>query len=117
MSYATDHADALADVTEAGTAVTFSLTSPGTYDATTETYSGGSTTSCAGYAVEMEGDPKEYADLITQNPATLFFTPSTFGDLPLIDSVGTWAGLSRTVKRIFPLRPDGTVIAARLVVA
>jgi hypothetical protein len=116
MSYTATHGRALRTVTKKGTAVTFTLTTPGTYDETTDTWSTPVTDTCAGYAVEMEGDPKEYADLITQNPATLFFTPSTFGDLPALDSVGTWAGASRTVKRIFPLRPDGTVIAARVIV-
>jgi hypothetical protein len=116
--YAEDHASALADVSEAGAAVTWSQTTPGTFDATTETWTTPVTTSCAGYAVEDEGDPQEYRDLelIAMNPATLLFTPSTFGDKPALGMTGTWAGATKVVKKIRPIQPDGNAIAMYLVV-
>jgi hypothetical protein len=116
--YAEDHASALADVAEAGAAVTWSQTAPGTYDSSTDTYSTPVTTSCAGFAFEDEGDPEEYAalKLVELNPATLFFTPSTFGALPTLGMTGTWAGATKTIKKIRTIRPDGSVISAWLVV-
>lgn len=119
MSYATDHASALADVTAAGAAVTFTDKSPGAY-ASTGTWTGpATTTSVAGAAIEVEGDPKEYEalSLVQRNPATLFFTPTTYGSLPSLDMAVTWGGVSRLVKRVRPLAPDGTAIAAYVVVA
>lgn len=116
--YAEDHASALADVTEAGAAVTWSKTTPGTYTEATDSWSTPVTTSCAGSAVEDEGDEQMYRDLelIQSNPITLFFTPTTFGDLPTLDMTGTWAGATRSIKKIKPLRPDGTAIGMWLVV-
>lgn len=116
MSYAATHTRASRTMAKKGAAVTWSLTTPGTYDSETDTYTTPVTDGCSGSAVEMDGDPAEYADLIALNPSTLFFTPTTYGDLPVLESTGTWAGATKTVKKIFPLRPDGTVIAARLVV-
>lgn len=115
--YATDHASALTDVTEAGAAVTFSKTTPGTYTESTDSWSTPVTTSCPMSAVEVPGDDQEYAalDLIQMNPVTLFAVPTTFGDLPTLDMTGTWAGAGRSIKKIRPLRPDGTVIGAFLV--
>lgn len=112
MSYATDHADALADVTDAGAAITWSITTPGTYDETTDTYTTPVTTSCAGSAIEVDGDPNEYRDLelIQSNPVTLFFTPTTYGDMPSLGMTGTWGGVARTVKKVRRLSPDGTAI-------
>jgi hypothetical protein len=117
--YAEDHASALADVAEAGAAVTWTLTLPGTYDSSTDTYTGASSDSCPGYAIEAEGNDKEYQalGLIELNPATLLFTPSTFGDVPVLNATGTWAGSTKTVKRIRPIQPDGSAIAMYLVVA
>lgn len=116
--YSADHASALIDVQNAGASVTWSKTTPGTYDAETDTYTDPVTTTCAGSAVEEVGDDAEYQalELIASSPITLFFTPTTYGDLPSLDMTGTWAGATRSIKRIRPLRPGGTVIGAWLVV-
>lgn len=115
MSYAEDHASALADVSDAGAPITWSKTTPGTYDEATDTYTDTVTTSCPCAAVEDDGDPQEYRDLelIQSNPVTLFCTPLTYGDLPTLGMTGTWGGVSRTVKKIRAggTRPDGNAIA------
>ncbi len=118
MTYAPVHARARRTVGRKGAAVTWSETTPGTHSPSTGTFTTPVTTSCAGSAVEDDGDPQEYRDLelIQQNPATLFFTPTTYGQLPTLDMTGTWAGTTKTIKKIRPLRPDGTVIGAWLVV-
>jgi hypothetical protein len=117
--YATDHADALLDVADAGEAITFTLSSPGTYDATTDTYTSASTSTIAGYAIQDEGDPEQYKalDLIEAAAPTLFFTPSTYGTLPDERYTGVWNSETYTVRSVSPIAPDGTAIAARIVIS
>lgn len=117
--YATDHAGAVADVAAAGAAVSFTLTTPGTYDATTDTYSTPTTVTVSGYAIETGNDPDVYIalSLIQSNPATLFFTPSTYGAFPKLGYAVTWGGIAFTVKKVTTLSPDGVVIAAWVVIA
>lgn len=119
VSYAQTHARAKSTVADAGADVTFTLTTPGTYDATTDTYSAGSTASIAGNAVRTAGDPQQYADLglSLEEAPTLFFTPTTYGQLPAPTYQVTWGGLSYTVRAVRPIAPSGTAIAARVVVA
>lgn len=113
--YATEHAGALADVTEAGTAVTFTksttTTNPSTAQVTT------TTSTVAGHAIRVEGDPETYERLgLTQsNPVTLLFTPTTYGQEPAKGSTFTWEGETRAVAHVEPLAPDGTTILARVV--
>ena len=110
---------ALSTLARKGAAVTFTLQSAGTYDETTDTYSGASTATVTGYAIEDEGDPIEYQrlELIQQSPATLLFGPSMAGEIPPLGSVVTWAGTSKTVFAVAPIRPDGTCIVAEVIVA
>ena len=119
MTYADDHASALADLTEAGTAVTFTRTLPGTYDPSTDTWSGGSTTTVAGYAMRVKGNPLQYQalELIQSESPTLLFTPSTYGEMPALGSQVTWNSLAYTVRAVDPVSPDGTAIVARVIVS
>lgn len=118
MSYAADHAGALADIQDAGTAVTFT-TASGTYDPETDTYSSVGSATVTGFAIQTTGDPERYEQLglVKANPATLFFVPGTLGAAPGLGATVTWAGSGRTVKSQDPVAPDGTAIAWRVVVA
>lgn len=118
-NYASDHSDALATVADAGAAATFTLTSPGTYDESTGTWSTPTTSTVTGSAVEVGGDPDTYErlSLIRSSAPSLFFTPDTYGSLPTVGYTVTWGGVSYTVKDVLPLSPDGTAIAATILVA
>ena len=118
-SYATEHTGALEDIREAGAAVTFTLTDPGTYDAATDTWTGGSETTVAGHAIRVKGDPERYRalELIESAAPTLLFAPTTYGDEPPIGSSVTWGGEVFVVRDSLPLEPDGTAILSRVVVS
>lgn len=118
MSYAGDHAGALADVRAAGAAVTFTLDSPGA-EQTDGTFAGATSQTIAGYAIEDGGDPKEYERLkltVTEAPR-LFFVASTYGDEPVPGMVCLWAGRKHTVRSAKPFRPDGTAIFTYVIIA
>lgn len=119
MTYATTHARAKTIVVGAGAAVTFTLTTPGTYDSTTDTYSAPSTASIVGSAVRVAGDPQQYKalELVEEEAPTIFFTPTTFGQLPAPGYSVTWGGLTFVTRAVRPISPDGTAIAARIVVS
>ena len=118
MGYATDHAGAVADIRDAGAPVTFSRTTPGTYNATTDTYTAPKTTTVVGHAVGTRGDPVRYQalSLVELAAPTLLFAPTTYGELPALGSTVTWAGIVHTVRDIQPIAPDGTAIIARIIV-
>jgi hypothetical protein len=83
-------------------------------DEYTETPEG---SSVVGLAVELPGNPEEYAalDLLLYRPITLFFVPYTHGEAPGHASHVFWAGKDRAIKQSFPVRPDGVYIGARLI--
>lgn len=117
--YVADHADALADIQEAGAAADFVLSSAGTYDPATDTHTAPGTTTVSGYAIEDEGDPEEYdrLSLVSQIPATLIWCPVTFGAVPALDSVVSWGGHAWTLRARKPLvAPDGNQWLLHLVV-
>lgn len=70
-----------------------------------------------GWAVELPGSAEEYSALgLTEADAvTLFFVPDLIGYIPDLSSTAAWAGRTRTVQQIFAVRPDGTAVAARLI--
>jgi hypothetical protein len=114
--YAQEAADALADLQEAGAAVTFVGAIPGTagvYDPATDTWSVGTpATDAPGIALQMPGDPATYRalSLIELNPITLMVAASGLGitlhpGMPLV-----WAGKAYTIRTADPFAPDGTPI-------
>jgi hypothetical protein len=119
MGYAGTHARAAALVKRKGVAVTFSLLSPGTYDAATDTYSTPSTSTWAGYAVRVPGDPIKYESLgLVQGEApTLLFGPTTYGDQPALGAKVTWGSADYTVRHVDPVEPDGNAIVCEVIVA
>lgn len=117
--YISEHASALADVSSAGSAVTFSKTVPGTYDPATDTTTGATTSSVSGFAIGKRGDPVLYQklSLIQSEAPTLFFVPSTIGEAPLLGASVVWGGIAYVVRDVDPLSIDGVPIAHDVVVS
>lgn len=117
MSFEGKHSDALAKVRRYGAPVSFDTTTPGEYNPATDTQEDPVVSSVAGHAVETPGDPEEYEvlELIGTGAVTLMFVPTVYGETPKLGSTAHWAGALRTVKQIFPIRPDGVLIAARVI--
>lgn len=121
--YATDRADALEMIREAGSTVTFPgaiAGAPAVYDPATDTYSGGTPpTDAFSHAVQIEGDPDRFRalSLVLTDPVTLFVA-ATFTDVagvavaftPTIGGPMTWAGVTYTVQDREPVAPDGVPI-------
>jgi hypothetical protein len=119
MSYNGQHAGALALVTRKGASVTFTRRSPGTHTATTGRFASASSSSIAGSAVQVASEPEQLRalSLVETDAPTLFFVPSTYGQMPdELDEV-TWNSLTYRVRAIQRIAPDGTAIAARVVVS
>jgi hypothetical protein len=119
MSYTETHARALDLVTRKGASASFSLTTPGTYDAATDTFTTPTTATVAGQAVAIKGDPERYLGLglVLQNAITLLFAPTTYGSIPLPGYSVTWNSTVYTAREVEPIAPDGSTIAARVVCA
>lgn len=117
--YAPDHAGALADLAEAGSAVTFTFATPGTYTASTGLFSGETTTTVTGAAIRVTGNPLRYQALgLTQTEApTLLFAPTTYGSLPVLGASVVFGGVTYTVRDVEPLALDGTALLANIVVS
>lgn len=117
MSYAEDHASALLDLTAAGAAVTFTDTLPGTYSEATDSWSSPTVSTVGGYALRVTGDPKVYEalKLVEAEAVTLVFCPTTYGDVPPLNSSATWGGTAGVVRQTSPVAPDGTAILVRVV--
>ena len=119
MSFAAEHADALATlIAEGGQAITFTLTSPGNQSDTLGTYTGPVTTTVSGYAMSFTGDPKAYAalGLVESEAPSLFFVANTYGDRAPLASSCTFGGVSFVVRAETPFMPDGTAIFATIIV-
>lgn len=118
MSYAADHASALADVRAAGAAVVFTLETPGV-EQPDGTFASPTTTTVSGYAIENGGDPNEYErlKLTTHEAPRLFFVATTYGEEPVPGMACTWAGKRHTVRSAKPFRPDGVALFTYTIVA
>lgn len=120
--YAPTHARAYAAISRKGAAVTFTRTTPGTYDPLTETTTPATITTIPGAAVRVE--PRSMLDvdryralsLVESQAPTLLFCPTTFGSLPKAGDTVVWGGTTLTVRDVNPLEPDGTPIMAHVIV-
>lgn len=118
-SYTEDHADALADVAEAGAAITFTLARPGVEDPATGTFGSGSVSIVTGQATDAGKDNlTRYLalNLVVAKARTLFFVPDTLGELPELDSSATWGDATYVVKDIKPYEPNGVALFAEIIV-
>jgi hypothetical protein len=118
MAYNDTHAFALDLVTRFGTSATFTTTSAGTENPLTGLFTSGSSSTVAGRAVRVAGDPKVYEvlGLVEAKAPTLFFVPTTFGDSVALGATVTWSSTVYTVRQADPIAPDGNNIAWRVVV-
>lgn len=102
--------------------ITFTRVTP-TYTPSTDTMTS-VTTTVTGDAIEVRPNQadllryKELGLLLTET-VTLFFTPTTYGQLPAPGDTVVWpasgsTATTYTVRDLSPLRPDGVVIAARI---
>ena len=106
-------------------AITFTRTTPGTYNPATSTYSGASATTITGSAIAVRGDPERYValSLIPSMAPTLLFTPDLYTlhsftpEFVMPGDTVAWNGVTFTVRDVSPVAPDGVVILARIIVA
>lgn len=117
-SYATEHADALALIEEAGDDAIVTHQER-TYTAATDTMTE-APMAIYGHAVEVKGDPERYEGLglVERRPKTLVFVSEFYGvdDAPSVGDVIEWAGGDWAIKDVGNVGPDGTPIVSRLVV-
>jgi hypothetical protein len=118
--YTQEHADALADLAEAGAAIVFTRTVPGTIDDTLEQSGLPTTAQLSGKAMEVDGSIKRYEDLklVASQTRTVLFAPDVLGQLPLLDDETTWGGIKYRFKQSYnQVAPDGEPILAYLIIA
>lgn len=110
--YASDSADALADIKEAGGVVTFTRGGSAVYDAATDTWSGGSSAPVSGYAIQRRGDVDRFAalSLVLVDPVTLLVAAWNLTITPQPGDAMLWAGVTYTVRDVDAVAPDGTAI-------
>lgn len=108
---------ALTKTRKNGAAVTFQLEIPGTHIPATDTFTSPSTVTVPGFAVEIPGDPEEYAQygLTIEQAITLFFVPYPSGVKPELQSTLVWSGTKYTLAYVVPIRPDGDFLGGRLI--
>lgn len=99
-----------------GAAVTFTQTTPGTYDGATGTWSADVTVTVSGSAMQIDGDPEAYAalGLIQSANPMLLFRPAVAGVLPALGMTVAWGAETLTVRDVEPLAMNGTATAARV---
>lgn len=113
--YASEAADALTDIQDAGAPVTFPSGSPPVYDAATDTWSADTRGTASSYALQVKSDPDRLAalGLVLANPVTLLVAASGLAVTPAPGMAMTWAGLTYTIKLVEAVAPDGTAILYR----
>ena len=118
MTYAPTHARAANLVSRKGASVTFTrLTS--TISESTGLAGAPTSSTISGSAVQAKEDPKRYErlSLVLGGKRTLFFTPSTYGDVVQAGDTATWAGQTVKVEGVENVAPDGTVIGSYVIVS
>jgi hypothetical protein len=119
VSYAADHAGALADLRADGAAVTFTLSSGGAHDPATGLFTAPATASTVtGVAVQVAADPKTYArlGLLESEAVSLLTATDTFGESIALGSRFTWGGQTYTVREVgYGAAPAGTAIVSTVV--
>jgi hypothetical protein len=98
-----------------------SITYPGTYDDTADTWSDPTTVTLSGSAIEITPSSKESeayraATLTAERHKLLLFAADTYGDAPVKGMTCEWGGVTYTVAALLgPTAPDGVAILSRLV--
>lgn len=120
MSYASNHAAALASVRQRGTSLVFTGSGfPGENSDGTPAGAGAQTTVLAYGVEDVGGSPEEYArlGLIPGEAPRLFVVCDVYGDTPPIDGLCVWAGRTWQVRSVQPFRPDGLTIYAYVILS
>lgn len=119
MTYTATHASAARMIAAKGARASFTLTTPGTYTASTDAFSSPTEAMVEGVAVEISGDLRLYESLrvVERAPVTLLFAPDTYGDEVALGALITWGGTTKSVASVARVAPDGTGIVFRVVVA
>jgi len=119
VTYATEAASALADITAAGSAVTFAKETPGVYDKTTDTWTDAVDLSVSGFAIATGKDPVLYQalGLVVAETQSLLFAPTTAGAVPCLGSTVNWGAIDYTVRALDTINPDGSAILTRVVIS
>jgi len=110
------HLKALQRVKEVGVAVTFTRFEQ-SYDPEADTFGARTDTSVPGWCVEDIGSRQVVGDVTSRTEEStikLLFVPDTYGGMPLTGDRVTWAGETRTVKSVDPIRPAGVALAAHV---
>lgn len=120
MSYATDHAGALADVRAAGASVVFFRSSASLEGADGRLASAPASDGVFGYATEEEtGQPEEYVAFgltIGEGPR-LFTVLEQYGAEVPIGGTALFGGKTYRVAAVKPYRPDGVVLFSSVFLA
>ena len=121
MDYVAKHAQLLSELRDQklGARADFSKSIPGEYDPLTDTVGAPTTNTVKTFAVSITpGTDQEYREmsLISNAAEMLMVVPVKINVIPGEDYVVHWAGAERTVRKIFPIRPAGVSIAARVIV-
>jgi len=119
--YAVEHQSARADLSGAGTAVVFELTTAGAYDPVADTETGATTSRVPGVAMRVTPNPQDIKrfqekSLVVAETPLLLFVADTYGDVVPMGASCTWEGQRCTVRDVNPLAPDGVHILARVAV-
>jgi hypothetical protein len=120
MSYAPEHAGALADVRGAGVAITFDSLDLGAESNDGRFEGVPVATTMSAFATEEGGDPKEYErlGLTPLESPRLFVVCQTYGDIPPLNSKLTFGpGAPYTVRSVKPYRPDGIAIFSYVIIS
>lgn len=119
MSYTAEHADALADLRESGASVTFTRRTA-THDAATDLMTSPTTSSVAGYAIQVatrreEEDTFRANSTLLDRARMLFFAPTTIGEVPRPGDTCTWGSVVYTVAFLGrSVALNATTIAVRV---
>lgn len=119
MSYAADHAGALADLTADGASLTFTLATAGAHVPATGLFTAPATSAAVtAAAVQVAADPKTYArlGLVESEAVSLLVATTTYGATIPLGATFTWGGAAYTVREVgYGAAPDGTAIVSTVV--
>lgn len=118
MSYATEHADALQELRNAGGSIVFTTERPGT-EQSDGTFLNRASDTVMGYATEQDGDPEEYGKLglVAGEAPRLFVVTEQYGATPSLNQRALWGGSQYTVRSVKPYRPDGTALFSYVILS
>lgn len=119
MSYAADHAAALADLRAAGARVVFAAPTGRTHDPATGMLTGGAPGLVPGAAIRVRGNPTRYEALrlVESEAPTLLVALDDYSATVPLGAQVAFGQVTYTVRDVEPVAPDGTPIVLRVVVA